>query len=372
MKKPIKIVSLISSIALILIVFQVVIMKYALHSPYDYSYTFKWIFLFFNPSTDNYANIKAAPAEKTFSEQEAAYKVLLFGDLMYMPGDKIAKADKELQDLFASADFIIGNCEAPVTHKEKNPEAKYLFKFKMPEEYIADFLKDHNVDPKKLIFNLANNHMGDQDADGFYETVQRLAGTVHGTTGYRKKSGNITAVFSLGDLKIGVVGFTQWLNINPFEAGRDVLTINDATAIDWQKIKKEEELDLLFVTPHWDYEFQHYPSSETVNFAHRMIDRGVDFVSGHHPHVIQPVELYKNHIIHYSLGNYFGDVPTWPATLVLVMELGISSDGKIVSYKTHPFVQEKRNNAFHLAPMAKSQSPDIEKIRKRFLELFPG
>ena len=44
-----------------------------------------------------------------------------------------------------------------------------------------------------------------------------------------------------------------------------------------------------------------------ISFAHQMIDAGADIIIGHHPHVIQPMEIYKGKRIYYSLGNsYFG------------------------------------------------------------------
>ena len=36
-----------------------------------------------------------------------------------------------------------------------------------------------------------------------------------------------------------------------------------------------------------------------------MIDQGVDGIFGHHPHIINGFEVYKNKPIFYSLGNFF-------------------------------------------------------------------
>ena len=38
-----------------------------------------------------------------------------------------------------------------------------------------------------------------------------------------------------------------------------------------------------------------------------MIDNGADIIYGHHPHVLQPVEKYKEGLIIYSLGNFVFD-----------------------------------------------------------------
>jgi poly-gamma-glutamate synthesis protein (capsule biosynthesis protein) len=49
------------------------------------------------------------------------------------------------------------------------------------------------------------------------------------------------------------------------------------------------------------------PNSEQVEFAHAAIDAGADMVIGHHPHVTQTVEKYKEKFIFYSLGNFIFD-----------------------------------------------------------------
>jgi len=42
-------------------------------------------------------------------------------------------------------------------------------------------------------------------------------------------------------------------------------------------------------------------------FAHKLIDRGVDTIIGAHPHVVQGIEVYKEKPIFYSLGNFIFD-----------------------------------------------------------------
>lgn len=56
---------------------------------------------------------------------------------------------------------------------------------------------------------------------------------------------------------------------------------------------------------HWNYEFETYPLPSDRQFAHYMIDQGVDGIFGHHPHIINGFEVYKNKPIFYSLGNFF-------------------------------------------------------------------
>ena len=47
-----------------------------------------------------------------------------------------------------------------------------------------------------------------------------------------------------------------------------------------------------------------YKRQVQQEFARALIDGGVDAVIGHHPHVLQGIERYKNGVIVYSLGNF--------------------------------------------------------------------
>lgn len=58
------------------------------------------------------------------------------------------------------------------------------------------------------------------------------------------------------------------------------------------------------IFPHWGLELKTLPEPADRRLAHRLIDAGADIIIGHHPHVIQPVEIYKGKTIAYSIGNF--------------------------------------------------------------------
>jgi poly-gamma-glutamate synthesis protein (capsule biosynthesis protein) len=62
--------------------------------------------------------------------------------------------------------------------------------------------------------------------------------------------------------------------------------------------------DYVVVSFHWGTENSAGPKPYQVTAAHRAIDAGADVVIGHHPHVLQGIERYKNGVILYSLGNF--------------------------------------------------------------------
>lgn len=69
----------------------------------------------------------------------------------------------------------------------------------------------------------------------------------------------------------------------------------------------EEQSDLTVVSFHWDREYVHEPLEVTQEIAHLAVDSGADIVIGHHPHVLQGVEVYDGALVLYSLGNFVFD-----------------------------------------------------------------
>ena len=58
---------------------------------------------------------------------------------------------------------------------------------------------------------------------------------------------------------------------------------------------------------HWGNEYQLVPTERQIKLAHSFIDAGADLIIGSHPHVVEPVEIYNNKAIFYSLGNFIFD-----------------------------------------------------------------
>ena len=71
-----------------------------------------------------------------------------------------------------------------------------------------------------------------------------------------------------------------------------------------------ESADLLVVGVHWGVPFgfaaaSYGPLAEYQRpSGHALVDAGADLVLGHHPHMVQPIEVYGGAVIAYSVGNY--------------------------------------------------------------------
>ncbi len=83
-------------------------------------------------------------------------------------------------------------------------------------------------------------------------------------------------------------------------------------------------------------EFYGERRGNVYEFAHAAVDAGADVVIGHGPHVPRAVEIYRDRLIAYSLGNFW----TWarfnlrgPNGLAPVLDLEVDRDGRAVSVR---------------------------------------
>ncbi|MEE8057523.1 MAG: CapA family protein [Pseudomonadales bacterium] len=113
-----------------------------------------------------------------------------------------------------------------------------------------------------------------------------------------------------------------------------------------KKYRQEFPTATLVAFFHWNYEFEQYPQPADREFAHHLIDLGVDAIIGHHAHIIQGFEYYKGKPIFYGLGNcyfpnanYAGFELSFPASTKqgLSVEIGRS--------KCKAYVTELKSNS---------------------------
>ncbi|MDR2658245.1 MAG: CapA family protein [Oscillospiraceae bacterium] len=183
-------------------------------------------------------------------------------------------------DCLRSDDLTLVNFEGTLT--DSNVKQEKLFNFKGPAEY-ADMLTLGSIEA----VNLANNHTLDYGKDGFADTIAALeaADITYCASGK-------TAVFTAQGVKIGLIG-----NTFPYANGkRDV-----RAAV---KSLRDQGCAVVIASFHWGSEYETKFSAEQRSIGRAAIDAGADVVIGHHPHIVQGVELYKGKYILYSLGNF--------------------------------------------------------------------
>lgn len=183
---------------------------------------------------------------------------------------------------FGEADITMLNLENAIT--ERGYKVPKEFNFRMPPKYLQ-VLKDGGVD----IVNLANNHVWDYGQVGVKDTIAYLdeAGIYHVGAGVTAEEAGKPVIIKIKGKSIGFLGYY-------FMEGN---VVEDVSAL-------KKTADVVIVNFHWGTERSNYPEGYQVDLAHRAIDAGADLVIGHHPHVLQGIERYKDGIIAYSLGNF--------------------------------------------------------------------
>jgi hypothetical protein len=340
-------------------------------SPYPLSYDLAWPWLHVRPSIKQHAPLVQRPLAHTFVPHARAdvASIVCFGDLMGLTRDRVPEACESLRELLAGADLIIGNCESPVTHDEKDPRAFYLQRFRMASAYLREVFDRFAIDPTRTVLSVANNHIGDQGADGERETADRLMAL--GVTPAGLKSGGAPLVTRAArGLRVGICAFTEWLN-------RPACAIRTADAIehDWPATREALALDTLLAAPHWEWEFQHFPAAATIALAQRLAVAGFDAIAGHHPHVVQPIAWFGPTVCQFSLGNLFARTLAWPHRLITVLELHVATGGpqrgRVVGYCSHPFVQLDTRRGPRLATISAAPPRLRERVRDRLARIYP-
>ncbi len=199
-----------------------------------------------------------------------------------------------------SADAAIANLEAPFTTAGEPFEKK--FNFKVPPEF-ARSLKTAGI----KVVNLANNHIMDFGVTGLESTIKTLDmnGVQHSGAGMNREEAHVPAVLNLEGKRVAFFGFSMTFPTE-FYAKEDSAgtAYPEAEQLVRDISNWKQKVDFVIASFHWSAEKRDTPKDYQIYFAHLAIDSGADLVLGHHPHVLQGIELYKNKLIAYSLGNY--------------------------------------------------------------------
>jgi poly-gamma-glutamate synthesis protein (capsule biosynthesis protein) len=213
----------------------------------------------------------------------------------------------DIYPLFESCDLNLVNLEAALTTSSK--KVPKVFNFKANPSRVDTLL----IAPIHAV-NLANNHTLDFSEEGLLETLQVLdaENIPHAGAGSNIDEAVKPIVLHCKGIKVGILGFTD--NEPSWEAsaaspGIAYAEINDkgAEKIE-EKIKKlRPDVDIVILSMHWGPNMRQSPTKAFVNFAHRMINSGVDIFHGHSAHIFQGVEIYKKKPIFYDTGDLVDD-----------------------------------------------------------------
>ncbi|MBM76016.1 MAG: capsular biosynthesis protein [Proteobacteria bacterium] len=317
-------------------------------------------------------------APKTYaSDLNATVKIRAVGDMMigtdfpsgYLPPDGGKEMFSSVSSELKNADLTFGNLEGPLCDNGKTTKCKpgapagSCYAFRTPSSY-TQYYKDAGFD----VLSTANNHSGDFGQVCRMETEKHLdeAGIAHSG-----RPGDVASV-EVNGLKIGIIGF----HTNP-----SCHHVNDHDTAAQLVKALDVDHDLVLVSFHGGAEGTkalHVPNGRETfygedrgdlrSFARVVIDAGADAVIGHGPHVLRGMEIYKDRLIAYSLGNFatYGRFSlSGQKGIGVILELNLNAQGEFLSGSLIPTKQIKRG-----IPVIDDEKQALDVIRMLSTEDF--
>jgi poly-gamma-glutamate capsule biosynthesis protein CapA/YwtB (metallophosphatase superfamily) len=256
------------------------------------------------------------------------------------PGTDVATlVGADLAGVFRHADVAFVNLEGPLYEggQGTGKNCAQCFAFRGPTFY-AGILRSFGID----VVSLANNHSGDYGEAGRDSTMAALRANGIAYGGLDRDDARTGEMILPSGKKVGFIAFAPnngTLNINDLAKAAQLV----------RDLKKTH--DIVMVSFHGGGEGWTYvhvkPGAETfvgenrgdvTAFAHTVIDAGADIVIGQGPHVPRALEVYRGHLIAYSLGNFwtYNGVQTYAVSgLGPVLEAWVAPDGAIAGFVIH-------------------------------------
>jgi poly-gamma-glutamate capsule biosynthesis protein CapA/YwtB (metallophosphatase superfamily) len=170
------------------------------------------------------------------------------------------------------------------------------------------------------VCTLANNHVLDFGPAGLADTCEVLAAAGIRTAGAGRDAaeaarpatidvgaGRRVTLVSCGTRSSGIPG--HWA-AGTGRSGVNLLpdlTTSTADAVTDRIDQDRRPGDLVVVSVHWGSNWGFEAPRDHVEFAHRLIDGGVDVVHGHSSHHVRPVEVYRGKLILHGCGDFIDD-----------------------------------------------------------------
>ena len=249
---------------------------------------------------------------------------------------------ESVRPLFRRAPIGLANLEGPIAREAEKLDRNYTYRVS-PRTTKAMLKAGINV------VTLANNHLLDCGREGVSETLKLLgeAGIAAIGAGANKQAAHVPAILQAGDLRVGLLGY-YWNRRTSARGpwpGSAMDTPPELLAADIAELKGK--VDRIVATFHWGVPYEREPSATDRAKARFAVDCGADIVIGHHPHILQPFEIYRGRPIFYSIGNLtFGSGNSRGESLAL----GVRFEKQQTVVEIFPAYVKNRDPRVHYQP----------------------
>jgi hypothetical protein len=322
-----------------------------MHNRANVRITFTILLIILVACTKPLPPLKASPqppksGAEPWGKNEAVVSFAAVGDILMHQAVKDAAASSkgdpqgydalwhELKDEFSQADWAFANLETPVAPNSNLGTAPFLFN---ADPAMLKSLQALGIDQ----VSFANNHSYDQGRPGMVETLSELRKLNFDFIGAGDHCAQARSALirDIKGIKIGFIGATALFNnpLNTHEQDPCVNAFTRESAI--QSVQEARRLGAEFIiySLHWGVEYQAAPSQTQIDDAHALMDAGVDVLLGHHPHVLQPIEVHQTPdqrfaVTIYSLGNFISNQSRFYQHGLSPSHVGDTRDGVIFRF----------------------------------------
>ena len=240
------------------------------------------------------------------------------------------------------APIVLGNLEGPFTrHSRQASRRNYTYRVK-PK--LAQSLKQAGIN----VVSLANNHLLDCGRQGVLDTVEALtnAGVAPLGAGASQREARTPFIGEVGDMRVGLLEYywNQRCAATPSLPGG---AMDSPGTLEADIRGLRERVRRIVVTFHWGMPYEREPLPQDREKAHFAVECGADVVVGHHPHVVQPFEVYRGRLICYSIGNFAFGSGNSRAEGVIV---GIRFEDRRTAVEIYPLYVKNRDPRISYQP----------------------
>ncbi len=300
-------------------------------------------------------------------------RLLLVGDLG-IHREKPETIFSHVQKCFGQADIVIGNSEYPLTD-QGNPWPGKREPIRRADPRIARVLRDAGF----TAVSLANNHTLDFGAEGMLHTIKVLeeSGIACAGAGRNIRDARTPAIVEKNGVRIALLSYTSvfFPGYAATSARPGVATVGietryrstpwslDTPGVPLEAItipvpaevsamtedigRARSQSDIVIVSCHWGIPIiagHRGILSYQRELGHAAIDAGADLVLGHHPHVLQGIEVYRGRVIVHSSSHFAFDAPivhVEPDSLLVDCEI---EDGQLTQVRLRPVLFDEERS----------------------------
>jgi poly-gamma-glutamate capsule biosynthesis protein CapA/YwtB (metallophosphatase superfamily) len=324
------------------------------------------------------AEVRPAAPESPAEPRPPGLSIAAVGDIMMgtdypkdiLPDDDGVGFLAAVTPALAAADIAFGNLEGPLVDggealKQCKPESTACYAFRTPTRYAA-----HLANAGFDVLSLANNHMADFGEEGRDATMRALDDVGIRHSG---REGDV-ASWNVHGRRVALIAFAP--NVGAHQ-------LNDLPQARARVADLAATHDIVIVSMHAGAEgpgaedlpfareiFHGEDRGDVVEFAHAVIDAGADLVLGHGPHIVRPLELYRDRLVAYSLGNfatYYGISVADSRGLAPILHVRLGDDGRFLGGRIDSTVQIRPGG-----PVFDPERRVLELMRELSGEAFPG